>query len=354
MREVVTRTLVDAQAIEPWIDPASWSSGGERGWIRTSPEIALKRALCAGAGSIFEIATVARVGECGAQHLPEFHLLEWYRVEGTLDDVMRDVEVVVAAIWRALRSVVERAAPSDASALPPALTHPFAVIDFHTGFERSTGISLPAQVWSDPWSADAKARDATLVAGLDAVMSILLEFRARAGLRTTDAAPIVSVDEQAVKASRGDPSLQLLEAWTELFSLWSDLAWEPWLAREHAASPERIGVHLVDFPPALAALSRVVDTPLGPRARRVETYVGTREISNGYDELRDPRQQRERFAAVNRQRIRAGQPALPLPDAFLRDLVRPGLPRCAGIALGLERVLALGLGLPSLHELVFM
>jgi lysyl-tRNA synthetase class 2 len=315
----------------------AWRSGAEAGWVRTSPEIALKRAICAGAGSVFEVAAVARAGERGQHHLPEFHLLEWYRVGGELADLRRDVEAIVSGLGESLRSMFEREAPSLVEALPEPLAAPFVVLDFADAFQSTTGITLSAEAWADP-TGGGELDDA--VAATEVCLRTL---RTRAGLEASG----------LLAEARGDTSLRLRHAWTELFSLWSDLAWDPWLAREAAADPARRGVHLVGFPPALAALSRIVASPSGPRALRFETYVDAREIANGYDELRDASEQRARFELVGRLRAAAELSPLTQPRAFLADLEDPGLPPCVGVALGLERVIALALGLVGIQDLSF-
>jgi lysyl-tRNA synthetase class 2 len=62
-------------------------------------------------------------------------------------------------------------------------------------------------------------------------------------------------------------------------------------------------------------------------------------------------EQRRRFEVVARLREAHLQPALPMPEAFLAALERPGLPACAGTALGLERLLMLASGSDSVGDI---
>lgn len=95
---------------------------------------------------------------------------------------------------------------------------------------------------------------------------------------------------------------------------------------------------LVDFPASQAALARI--HPSDPRlACRFEVYVGARELANGYHELADPAEQRLRFERDLRRRQRLGLPCHPLDEHFLAALADPGLPDCAGVALGVDRLL---------------
>lgn len=91
-----------------------------------------------------------------------------------------------------------------------------------------------------------------------------------------------------------------------------------------------------DFPATQAALSRIRagDPPL---AERYELYLGPYELANGYHELTDAAEQRARFERDNRRRCARGQPPLPLDERLLAAL--PRMPACAGVALGIERLL---------------
>ncbi len=76
---------------------------GERvGWLATSPEYQMKRLLSAGAQRIFQLCRSYRGGEQGRHHEREFTMLEWYRADGTSDELMRDTEDLVAFVADAL------------------------------------------------------------------------------------------------------------------------------------------------------------------------------------------------------------------------------------------------------------
>lgn len=102
------------------------------------------------------------------------------------------------------------------------------------------------------------------------------------------------------------------------------------------------------FPASQAALARLDDAD--PRtARRFECFVDGLEIANGYHELTDPAAQRARFEAEQAERRRAGQPVYALDEALLAAL-EAGLPECAGVALGVDRLVAVAVGAASLAQ----
>lgn len=91
-----------------------------------------------------------------------------------------------------------------------------------------------------------------------------------------------------------------------------------------------------DYPASQAALARI--KPDDPRlSERFEIFIGTVELANGYRELTDSKEQRSRFEADNRTRRALGRSPMPIDQALL-DALAAGLPECAGIALGVDRL----------------
>lgn len=106
-------------------------------------------------------------------------------------------------------------------------------------------------------------------------------------------------------------------------------------------------VFLHDFPPTQAALARVENGV----ARRFELFWRGVELANGFHELTDAAEQQRRFEADHAARRERGRDCPPW-DAHLIEALRNGLPDCAGVALGLDRLLMLQLGLPELAQVL--
>lgn len=110
------------------------------------------------------------------------------------------------------------------------------------------------------------------------------------------------------------------------------------------------GAFLVDYPARHAALSRVRpgDPPV---AERFELFLDGIEIANGFTELTDEAEQRVRIHAENAARVAAGLEPYPTDERFLAALAR-GLPPCAGVALGVDRLVAWLLGVPRVQDVI--
>ena len=94
--EVPTPCVVPSPALEEHL--FALPAAGR--WLRTSPEFALKRVLAAGLERIYELGPCWRDREHGPWHGTEFSMLEWYRVGASLDDLMDEVEDLVATTSR--------------------------------------------------------------------------------------------------------------------------------------------------------------------------------------------------------------------------------------------------------------
>ncbi len=114
------------------------------------------------------------------------------------------------------------------------------------------------------------------------------------------------------------------------------------------ADDRMVAVH--DWPAAQAALARIrAGDP--PVAERFELYLGAVELANGYHELLDADEQRARFDADIVTRERRGQPRPVIDGRFIAAL-RHGMPACAGVALGVDRLLMALLTSPRIADVV--
>lgn len=265
--EVETPVRTPAPALELHIDaePAGdW-------FLRTSPELYLKRLLAGGASRVFEMGPCFRRGERGRLHNPEYTMLEWYRTGADYLGVLEDAEGLISAVL-------------DETVGGKSVQHRGQRIDLTPPWDRLT------------------VRDA---------------FLAFAGWDPT----------AAFEADRFD--LDLVEKVEPRF-------------------PSERPLVLLDYPVEQAALARCTGGSR-PVAERWELYAGGMELANAFSELTDAVEQRRRFQACAAERGRLGKDVYPLNEAFLAALDK-GLPACAGVALGVDRLIMLLADSASIDE----
>ena len=107
---------------------------------------------------------------------------------------------------------------------------------------------------------------------------------------------------------------------------------------------------IVDYPADQAALARVDDQDAA-WARRFELVIDGVEVANGYYELTDPDEHRRRFTEDLRRRAERGLPVHEADPNLLMALDH-GLPECAGVAMGFDRLVMLALGVSRLDEVL--
>jgi lysyl-tRNA synthetase class 2 len=119
---------------------------------------------------------------------------------------------------------------------------------------------------------------------------------------------------------------------------------EPHLGFDHRPT------FVTDFPAAQAALAKIDPGPPAV-AERFEVYWRGMELANGFHELLDPQEQRRRLEADNAWRAQHGKATMPIDERFLAALAH-GLPACAGVALGIDRLVMAALSADSLADVL--
>jgi lysyl-tRNA synthetase class 2 len=107
---------------------------------------------------------------------------------------------------------------------------------------------------------------------------------------------------------------------------------------------------ICDYPASQASLARL-KPGLPPVAARFELYVDGIELANGFHELANAAELRGRFMQDLQIRHTRGQSAPPIDERLLAALAA-GIPDCAGVALGFDRLVAVGMGIPRLSEVM--
>jgi elongation factor P--(R)-beta-lysine ligase len=134
-----------------------------------------------------------------------------------------------------------------------------------------------------------------------------------------------------------------------------ELSRDGWLELlfSHCIEPGLIEPTLVyAFPASQAALAQVVDgDDRVPSAARFELFIKGMELANGYFELTDADEQARRFHSDQALRRQWGRPVLPVDERLVQAL-QAGLPDCAGVALGVDRLVMLALGAERIGEVI--
>jgi lysyl-tRNA synthetase class 2 len=134
----------------------------------------------------------------------------------------------------------------------------------------------------------------------------------------------------------------------ELRDTWLDLLMSHVLEPRLAESGM---VFVTNYPESQAALARLRRERDIVVAERFELFVDGIELANGYCELADPLEQRRRFADDNARLSARGEPARPVDERLLAAL-ESGLPDCAGVALGIDRLLMLRMGAERVEQVL--
>jgi len=284
--EVTTPVALPHPNLDPHVLPVpvalrDFSGSSRTLWLQTSPELAMKKLVARGSGSIFQIARVFRDGEVTPRHRPEFSMLEWYRVGAGWREVRDDAVAVVAAAARAVNG---------------------------TPVARRGG------------------RDHDLEGGWEEV-TVGEALRRETGARSLSRQDLAAALQAGGEPVRGDEPRDEL-----FFRLY--LRAEPRFGLSRPAA-------VCGFPAFLGTMARA--SACDPEVlERFELYAGGLELANGYTELTDAAEQARRLKETRDALSAEGVPGLTVDPEFLQAVGE--LPPCAGVSIGLDRLMMLLLG----------
>jgi lysyl-tRNA synthetase class 2 len=260
-------------------------------YLNTSPEFEMKKLLVAGAEKIYQICKVYRNGESTKLHSPEFSMLEWYRVGVDYTAIMDETQALIHSLSKV--SDVREARGCK-------LNQPFERLSVTDAFKDYAGIDLDMCLVDTPSFAGQAEK---------------------AGIRIVES-----------------------DGWDDIFHAVMADKIEPYLGKD---AP----VFLYDYPASMACLSKRKDAD--PRyAERFELYIAGIEIANAFTELTDAAEQRKRFTEEMAAKQAHYGFSYPLDEDFLSALEH-GMPECAGIALGVDRLCMLLSGAEVIDEVLW-
>ena len=258
-------------------------------YLQTSPEFAMKRLLASGCGAIYQVCKAFRDEPATRLHNPEFTLLEWYRPGFDHFRLMDEI----TELLKHLQLLAENKTVKSLS--------------YQQLFEIYAGV--------DPFQAS-----------LNNLFQVITDH---------------SINIHVSSANENRPGKGF--AHNELLDLILTHIIQPQLVQQ-----DFLFVH--SYPASQASLARLSETD--PQvAERFELFAKGIELANGFNELTDNTEQARRFQSDNDFREQQKLQKI-TTDQNLVDALASGLPPCAGVALGLDRLLMIATGSSSISDVL--
>jgi lysyl-tRNA synthetase class 2 len=258
-------------------------------YLRIAPELYLKRLVVGGMERVFEINRNFRNEGVSTKHNPEFTMLEFYYAYADYEDLIKLTEDLFVFVVKQLGMDGTIAFNNKTISLVP----PFKRLGFYEALSMHTGISAE--------NINSKEQ--------------LLQY----------------ADANSLKVDRnsGVADLQI-----ELFDR---------IVEEKLIQP----VFITDFPVDVSPLARRNDKQ-PDKVDRFELYISGIEIANAFSELNDPIDQEERF----KKQIQTAEEGLKEMDEDYINALETGLPPTAGEGIGIDRLVMLLTGSPSIRDVI--
>ncbi len=312
--EVEVPLLLPTPSTEPFLEVFKTELVDDQGhkwdgFLPSSPEFALKKLLSAGSGSIFTITKSFRNGEGrSSRHNPEFSILEWYRTPGDYMDVAHDFEGLMRFVSNKVR--------------PRRLQ-----VESEPTRSDLEGLKYQGKKYdlSSPWERISVAEAFEKYAGIDTETMLDKEKLLLAGMK---------------KGYQVDDSTTWEEIWNQIIA--NEI--EPKLGQKGPTI-------LYDYPVSQAALSKKKVSD--PRfAERFEVFMAGMEPGNCFSELTDSKEQEARCLADLAERKALGKTEYSMDNDFIEAL-KMGMPETGGIAVGVDRLVALFADAPDIADTLF-
>jgi lysyl-tRNA synthetase class 2 len=285
-------------------------------FLRIAPELYLKRLVVGGLERVYEISRNFRNEGIDSNHNPEFTMLEFYTAYFDCADVMDTTEALFAAAAR-----VAAARPIVFKGREVSLKLPFPRVRMKDAVARVLGPGGRAAPGFSPAVLDDPA-------ALEAWVGSK-EFRAFCSKRPPGEGP--GVDPESYLAAAHGPRIALL------FEDFAERSlWDP--------------TFVTDYPVEVSPLAKArPDDPT--TAERFELFVAGMELANGFSELNDPLEQRERFLDQLRRREKGDLEAHRMDEDYVRALGH-GLPPTGGCGVGIDRLVMVLTDSPSIRDVI--
>ena len=259
-------------------------------YLRIATELYLKRCIVGGIDRVYELGKDFRNEGISPKHNPEFTMIEWYEAYADYDDAARRLETLVATVAEQVfgTTSIER----DGATID--LTPPWARVTMRDAIREHAGIDIAARPSREELAAAIGMSGAPSDAG-----------------------------------------------WGKLVDMVFSAKVEPQLIQP---------TFVMDYPVELSPFAKNHRSEEG-LVERWEAFVGGFEIANAFTELNDPDEQRRRFDMQAEELKRGDDEAHPHDEDFLRALEQ-GMPPTAGVGLGIDRLVMLLTGAPSVREVL--
>jgi lysyl-tRNA synthetase class 2 len=264
-------------------------------YLRIAPELYLKRLLIGGVEKIFELNRSFRNEGVSTRHNPEFTMLEAYEAYVDYEDTMALVEDLVRAITTAVTGGLEATIAEQ----PVRMDEPFKRVTMFEAIAEALGTDL-LPMWEAEDHEGLRAAARELGVGLDPKWS--------------PGKVVVEIFEDKVEKRLIEPTF------------------------------------VVGFPKEVSPLAKDHRSIKG-FTEHADLILGGLEIAPIYSELNDPEEQQRRFEQQAQARA-AGDEEAQLPDADFLEALAYGMPPAGGFGLGVDRLLTLLLGAPSIREVI--